>query len=84
MTEYEKGTAVPAHSIKSSQCLVCAETGRVIAVFYNDYDLDEVLSRLTYRYLHHNVSCSSCGNDFGPGDHGFSHCESHKGMQPID
>lgn len=31
-----------------------------------------------------NVSCSSCGEDFGPGNHGFSHCESHKGMQPIN
>jgi hypothetical protein len=24
-----------------------------------------------------NVSCSQCGQDFGPGDHGFSHCISH-------
>lgn len=24
-----------------------------------------------------NVSCSSCGRDFGPGEHGFSHCDSH-------
>lgn len=24
-----------------------------------------------------NVSCSQCGEDFGPGDHGFSSCKSH-------
>ena len=24
-----------------------------------------------------NVSCSSCGEEFGPGDSGFSHCEHH-------
>jgi hypothetical protein len=24
-----------------------------------------------------NVSCSQCGNDFGPGDSGFSHCHDH-------
>jgi len=24
-----------------------------------------------------NVSCSQCGRDFGPGDHGFSSCYSH-------
>lgn len=24
-----------------------------------------------------NVSCSQCGRCFGPGDHGFSHCENH-------
>lgn len=25
-----------------------------------------------------NVSCSQCGRDFGPGDHGLSHCEDHE------
>lgn len=25
-----------------------------------------------------NVYCSNCGREFGPGDHGFSHCENHK------
>lgn len=25
-----------------------------------------------------NVFCSQCGMDFGPGNHGFSHCEDHK------
>lgn len=24
-----------------------------------------------------NISCSQCGEDFGPGDHGFSHCSDH-------
>lgn len=24
-----------------------------------------------------NVSCSQCGRDFGPGDHGYSHCQDH-------
>lgn len=28
-----------------------------------------------------NVSCSQCGQTFGPGDHGFSHCENHEGMK---
>lgn len=28
-----------------------------------------------------NVSCSQCGQTFGPGDHGFSHCENHAGMK---
>ena len=27
-----------------------------------------------------NVSCSQCQRSFGPGEHGFSHCENHKGM----
>lgn len=25
-----------------------------------------------------NVSCSQCGASFGPGDHGFSHCDQHQ------
>jgi hypothetical protein len=24
--------------------------------------------------------CSNCGREFGPGDHGFSHCDSHEGI----
>lgn len=27
-----------------------------------------------------NVYCSQCGSDFGPGDSGFSDCESHAGV----
>lgn len=27
-----------------------------------------------------NVSCSQCGKEFGPGDHGFSHCEDHEAI----
>lgn len=25
------------------------------------------------------TSCSHCGREFGPGDHGFSHCDQHPG-----
>lgn len=27
-----------------------------------------------------NVQCSSCGGEFGPGDHGFSSCDRHAGQ----
>lgn len=46
MAEYEKDTSTGTHTIESEQVLCCAETGRAIAVFYNDYDLDEVLGKL--------------------------------------
>jgi len=26
-----------------------------------------------------NTSCSQCGNSFGPGDQGYSHCADHEG-----
>jgi hypothetical protein len=31
-----------------------------------------------------NVSCSQCGRDFGPGDHGFSHCRDHMRQGPTE
>lgn len=34
--------------------------------------------------LYANVSCSNCGQDFGPGNHGFSHCHSHVGKIPHE
>jgi hypothetical protein len=29
-----------------------------------------------------NISCSCCGEDFGPGDRGFSHCDTHAELVP--
>lgn len=31
-----------------------------------------------------DVSCSQCGQSFGPGDNGFSHCIDHAGKHPIE
>lgn len=28
-----------------------------------------------------NVFCSNCGQEFGPGNDGFSHCENHRGLK---
>lgn len=30
------------------------------------------------------VFCSSCGQGFGPGDEGFSHCADHAHLQPDE
>jgi hypothetical protein len=27
--------------------------------------------------------CSSCGEAFGPGDHGYSHCQNHEARRPL-
>ena len=43
MMEFEKAPGLNSHTIKSKQVLADAETGRVVAVFYNDYDMDVVL-----------------------------------------
>lgn len=31
-----------------------------------------------------DVSCSSCGQSFGPGDEGFSHCADHAHLQATE
>ena len=44
MLEFEKDTSPGgSHTIESNQVLCDAETGRVVAVFYNDYDLAVVI-----------------------------------------
>lgn len=42
---YEKDKTAGAHKIESENVLLCSETGRVVAVFYNEYDLDNFLER---------------------------------------
>ena len=34
------------HTITSSNVLCCSDTGRVMAVFYNDFDLDAVVNEM--------------------------------------
>ena len=34
-------------------------------------------------YRFENVCCSSCGEAFGPGDAGYSHCRDHKGLRAV-
>lgn len=34
-------------------------------------------------YRFPNVTCSQCGGEFGPGNHGFSHCENHQYKRRI-
>jgi len=39
----------------------------------------KIMDKLPPRFA--NVYCSQCGADFGPGDHGYSHCEKHRGRR---
>jgi hypothetical protein len=49
---------------------------------FRDEELDALIDAQLGEPAKHpkfsNVSCSQCGRDFGPGDHGFSHCEHHR------
>ena len=41
--EFEKSDCIWTHTITSTNVLVDKDTRRVVAVFYNDYDLDHVI-----------------------------------------
>lgn len=43
--------------------------------------LEKVTESNTPRFQ--TTFCSSCGGEFGPGDHGFSHCENHANLRQI-
>lgn len=43
----------------------------------------EAESRAAGPYRFPNVDCSACGNSFGPGDNGFSHCRNHKDLRAV-
>ena len=43
---FEKSEGLNDHTITSNSVLCCADTGRVVAVFYNDYDLENLLEQL--------------------------------------
>ena len=46
-----------------------------------DDALSDAFDRLNKepRYKFRRTYCSQCGQEFGPGDHGYSHCIDHKG-----
>ena len=44
--QFEKREYFDNHTITSNNILCCADTGRVVAVFYNDYDLDNLLEQV--------------------------------------
>jgi hypothetical protein len=37
-------------------------------------------AQIVTKFRFENVSCSQCGGEFGPGNHGFSHCWSHNAL----
>lgn len=41
------------------------------------YETDPSYSVEVRCFKYQNVSCSQCGDEFGPGDHGYSHCADH-------
>jgi hypothetical protein len=44
--------------------------------------IDEIEKKDSPKYQ--NISCSQCGQEFGPGDRGFSSCDNHAGLVSDD
>mgnify|MGYP003644859645 CR=1 FL=1 len=42
----EKSGAINTHTITSSHHLCCSDTGRVMAAFYNESDIDDILQEM--------------------------------------
>ncbi|MBU0944482.1 MAG: hypothetical protein KKE53_08515 [Proteobacteria bacterium] len=60
--------------IVSSGAFLVRELEELLARYEDDFDVepDEDAPRFPHTY------CSQCGGEFGPGNHGYSHCESHR------
>ncbi len=43
--------------------------------------MDDPRSTICKPYRFQQTSCSQCGQNFGPGEHGFSHCDHHPGWK---
>lgn len=72
---FEKSEPNTGHSIESSNVLCCSDTGRVIAVFYNDYDLDCILNEIKNdkakieqlkKMIDEGIGWADLENDFKP------------------
>ena len=72
---YEKDDSPSEHTISSIQALCCSDTGRVMAVFYNDYDLDGLIEQMKSdkkeieslkRMIDNGLGWEDLENDFKP------------------
>jgi hypothetical protein len=48
------------------------------------YDIADAMLAAREQPRFPDVSCSSCGQSFGPGDEGFSHCADHAHLQATE
>lgn len=67
---------IDSHEIHGEDCdrrgaMVCSCWTKAVAA------AQKTLDELSAKPRFDKVSCSQCGREFGPGNHGFSHCENH-------
>ena len=90
--EFEKSDKLNKHTIESNNLLVDKHTGRVVAAFYNDYDLDHVIDcsekAITENKQPKIIQFSTMPNDayyqgmiIGLGDDGVLYAQSNEGWE---
>ena len=72
VARFESEVAALGPDASEGQC--CGLAGKVAASV-------SVPSAATAKFA--RTACSQCGREFGPGDHGYSQCSSHRGVYSI-
>ena len=67
-------------SFDEPELCICQECGKTFYTHaYSGFLIPEICSECSTKPpKFQKTYCSQCGAEFGPGDHGYSHCEDHK------
>jgi hypothetical protein len=63
------------------------ECGQTVDGFVQGKDHERICGacqRLLHPKRFPQTFCSECGQEFGPGSEGFSHCEDHEHLTPLE
>lgn len=81
---------MPRDTTAAANILIKANAAYLQEIAFRDPSMiRDVAAALLYERDHaakpkfETVSCSQCGKSFGPGDHGFSTCDSHASLAAM-
>ena len=83
VTQQKHGAALRAAFRESPEALGDLVMSIIVHAMSEDAELEAERSLDSDRPRFANVYCSSCGQKFGPGNEGFSHCTNHIGRRAL-
>ncbi|WP_175040031.1 hypothetical protein [Burkholderia contaminans] len=83
VTKEKHGRALRAAWLESPEALGDLMMSVVVHAMREDAELEAEKSLDSERPRFANVFCSHCGQKFGPGNEGFSHCTDHIGRRAL-
>lgn len=83
VTQQKHGAALRAAFRESPEALGDLVMSIIVHAMSEDAELEAERSLDDERPRFANVLCSSCGQKFGPGNAGFSHCRDHLNRRPL-